>query len=334
MVGSLSIIAWVLLDIFSIDVLTLTGEVDSGLPAWQLPWEFNRNLTTETYVGPFELAQEIGLGLVMIPLVSILQHLAIAKNYAGNKKMAASQEMIALGFCQFLGSFTGSPPVTAAFGRSAVNNASGVRTPLGGAIAGSIVILTIAYLCPFMAYIPTAALSAVLVSSMFSIFELSTPRKLWKEKKTELVPYSVTIIIGLLISVEMGLIVGTLVHMTLLVITTSSPDIKFQETETHLIVSFQTDLYFPAKDFIVGEINKKLQDSDTDSKILVFDMKLVKNVDYSAALGLSGVLKAHRSAVICCQSESVNSILNTVHGEILPLYNLQSVEQAIIETKC
>ena len=65
-VGSLSILAWVLLDIFSIDVLTLTGEVDSGLPAWQLPWEFNRNLTTETYVGPFELAQEFGLGLVMI----------------------------------------------------------------------------------------------------------------------------------------------------------------------------------------------------------------------------------------------------------------------------
>ena len=104
--------------------------MDSGLPAWQLPWEFNRNFTAETYSGPFELAQEFGLGLVMIPLVSILQHLAIAKNYAGNKKMAASQEMIALGFCQFVGSFTGSPAVTASFGRSAVNNLSGVRTPI------------------------------------------------------------------------------------------------------------------------------------------------------------------------------------------------------------
>ena len=41
MVGSLSILAWVLLDIFSIDVLTLKEEVDSGLPAWQLSWEFN-----------------------------------------------------------------------------------------------------------------------------------------------------------------------------------------------------------------------------------------------------------------------------------------------------
>ena len=337
MVGSLSIIAWVLLDIISIDVLTLTGEVDSGLPAWQLPWEFNRNLTTETYVGPFELAQEFGLGLVMIPLVSILQHLAIAKNYAGNKKMAASQEMIALGFCQFVGSFTGSPAVTASFGRSAVNNLSGVRTPFGGIITGSIIILTIAFLCPFMAYIPTAALSAVIVNSMIFTIEVSTPITLWKQRKVELVPYCLAFIIGLLVSVEMGLIVGTLVHMALLVYTTSSPEIKFQETATHLIVSFDSDLYFPAKDFIVREVNQKLQGLETQ-KVLVLDMSLVQSVDYSAALGLSGVIKSYGnkcgSVAICCKSNSVIDVLNSIHGDKVPLHTLHTLDQAIIETKC
>ena len=29
--------------------------------------------------GPLELAQQFGVGLVMIPLVAVLQHLAIAK---------------------------------------------------------------------------------------------------------------------------------------------------------------------------------------------------------------------------------------------------------------
>ena len=43
----MSIIAWILVDVANIDVLTLTGEVDSGLPAWQLPWLFNRNFTSE-----------------------------------------------------------------------------------------------------------------------------------------------------------------------------------------------------------------------------------------------------------------------------------------------
>ena len=85
---TMSIIAWILLDIYKIEVLTLTGTVDSGLPAWQLPWEFNRNttasfnLTEGSYNGPFELAEEFGLGLVMIPLVSMMQHLAITKHQA------------------------------------------------------------------------------------------------------------------------------------------------------------------------------------------------------------------------------------------------------------
>ena len=114
-----SILAWLLVSL-GIDLFSLTGEVDQGLPAWQLPWQFNRNTTTndtEEVEGPVQLAGELGVGLLMLPLVSILQHLAIAKHYAGQNTMAASQEMLALGVSQMVGSFTGSIAVTASFGR-------------------------------------------------------------------------------------------------------------------------------------------------------------------------------------------------------------------------
>ena len=116
-----SILAWLLVSL-GIDLFSLTGEVDQGLPAWQLPWQFNRNRTTNNGTtvemeGPVELAGELGVGLLMLPLVSILQHLAIAKHYAGQNTMAASQEMLALGVSQMVGSFTGSIAVTASFGR-------------------------------------------------------------------------------------------------------------------------------------------------------------------------------------------------------------------------
>ena len=113
-----SILAWLLVSL-GIDLFSLTGEVDQGLPAWQLPWQFNRNTTnsTEEAEGPVQLAGELGVGLLMLPLVSILQHLAIAKHYAGQNTMAASQEMLALGVSQMVGSFTGSIAVTASFGR-------------------------------------------------------------------------------------------------------------------------------------------------------------------------------------------------------------------------
>ena len=181
-----SLVAWLMVDVAGIDVLNLTGEVDQGLPAWQLPWEFNRNATingTSEPEGPVELASELGIGLLMLPMVSILQHLAIAKHYAGNRKMAASQEMIALGFCQFVGSFTGSMAITASFGRSAVNATSGVRTPFGGVFTGIIIILACAFLSPYLAFIPTSALSAVIIFAMFYTIDYNIGRALWKAKK-------------------------------------------------------------------------------------------------------------------------------------------------------
>ena len=57
---------------------------------------------------------------------------------AASRPVAASQEMVALGCCQTLGSFVGSMPVTASFGRSAVNAASGARTTFGGIVTGEL----------------------------------------------------------------------------------------------------------------------------------------------------------------------------------------------------
>jgi len=47
----------------------------------------------------------------------------------------ASQEMVALGAANLFGSFFQSMPVSASFGRTAVNAASGVRTTLGGLVS-------------------------------------------------------------------------------------------------------------------------------------------------------------------------------------------------------
>jgi hypothetical protein len=80
-------------------------QVEAGLPCFQLPWHFGLNSTQSTTLphpaanstanatadatadsslSPLEIVQELGMGIVMMPLVSILQHLAIAKHYAGN----------------------------------------------------------------------------------------------------------------------------------------------------------------------------------------------------------------------------------------------------------
>lgn len=63
---------------------------------------------------------------------------------ARGESLDATQEMLTLGLCNVAGSFFHSMPVTGSFSRSAVNDASGVRTPLGGIYTGNHGISTIA----------------------------------------------------------------------------------------------------------------------------------------------------------------------------------------------
>jgi sodium-independent sulfate anion transporter 11 len=73
----------------------------------------------------------------------------------------ATQEMITLGFCNIVGSFLLSMPISGSFTRSAVNNASGVRTPFGGLYTGRV--------CHF-----TVVMFHVLIKSKMSILFLSS----------------------------------------------------------------------------------------------------------------------------------------------------------------
>lgn len=66
---------------------------------------------------------------------------------ANGKAVDASQELFALGFSNVLSSFVRSFPLAGSFSRTAVNNGSGVNTPLGGLMTGKEIELRTFRLC-------------------------------------------------------------------------------------------------------------------------------------------------------------------------------------------
>lgn len=78
----------------------------------------------------------IGSAVFVAPLVAVLESVAIARSVAKGQRVDASQEMIAIGASNLIGSFVSSFPVTGSFSRTAVNSASGVSTALGGVYTG------------------------------------------------------------------------------------------------------------------------------------------------------------------------------------------------------
>lgn len=97
--------------------------------------------------------------------------------------MDASQEMFALGVCNIAASFVQSMPITGSFSRTAVNCASGVRTAMGGLYTGVLVLLCLAFLMPYTAFIPKASLAAVIITAVIFSVEHHIVKPVWDSKR-------------------------------------------------------------------------------------------------------------------------------------------------------
>lgn len=117
----------------------LTGRVRSGLPPIGLP-AMHTTISaagingTDSVVIDMSLTgmlSELGPSIALVPIIAVLGNAAIAKAFGG-AGINATKEIGALSLCNIIGSFVSSFPVTGSFSRSAVNHATGVKTPIGG----------------------------------------------------------------------------------------------------------------------------------------------------------------------------------------------------------
>lgn len=122
-------------------------------------------------------------------LAATIEHLAIAKGFARKNGYVIdpAQELVYLGVTNFFNSFFSSMAVGGAMSRTAVNSATGVKSPAYGIIAGGVVVLSIFELSPALFWIPKATLAAIIVTAVWSI--LSPPKVFAHYWKTSLVDF-------------------------------------------------------------------------------------------------------------------------------------------------
>ncbi|CAG5136681.1 unnamed protein product, partial [Candidula unifasciata] len=162
------------------DAIGLTGDIKPGLPSFQPPkFEIQDGNNT---ISSSEIFSKIGPGLAIVPLISLVETMAIGKAFArvNNYKIDPTQEMVASGVTNMLASFVSSYPITGSFTRTALNSQTGVRTPLGGIFTGALVLLSLGVLTPWFSYIPKSALAAVIIAAVLQMVDCRIVLKLWK----------------------------------------------------------------------------------------------------------------------------------------------------------
>nr|CAD7462327.1 unnamed protein product [Timema tahoe] len=165
-----------------VEPFLLTGYVKPGLPPFQPP-PFMATVGNTTY-SFLDMTSSLGSALFVVPLLAILEDVALAKVFSDGRAIDATQEMLAIGACNILSSFVSSMPVSGALSRGAVNHASGVATTFGGIYTGILVILSLYLFTPYFAYIPKASLAAVIVAAVVFMVEFHVVKPMWRTKIT------------------------------------------------------------------------------------------------------------------------------------------------------
>ncbi|XP_064006819.1 sodium-independent sulfate anion transporter isoform X1 [Pogoniulus pusillus] len=291
--------------------LTLTGSIPQGLPPFQLP---HFSMATPNGTIPFQtMVEDMGVGLAVVPLMGLLETVAIAKAFASQNdyRIDPNQELLAMGFANILGSFVSSYPITGSFGRTAVNAQSGVCTPAGGLITGTLVLLSLAYLTSLFYYIPKAALAAVIISAMVPMFDAGIFRRLWRVKRLDLVPLCVTFLLCFW-EVQYGIVAGVLVSGILLLYSIARPAVKVSEGDV-LLVQPGSSLHFPAIECLRDTVCSYALTAASPPRSIILDCCHISSIDYTVVVGLRELLQElHKhglSLAFCSLQEPVLQVL-------------------------
>ncbi|VVC90078.1 unnamed protein product, partial [Leptidea sinapis] len=266
----------------------LTGTVKPGLPEFSPP-PFSATVGNHTYTFT-EMTSTLGSAIFVVPLLSILENIALAKVFSEGKYVDATQEMVALGVCNIVSSVVDSMPVSGALSRGAVNHASGVATPAGGIYTGVLVLLALQYFTPYFYYIPKASLAAVIIAAVVFMMELHVFKPIWRTKKLDIIPAVVTFATCLLVRLELGIVCGIAVNLLFLLYASARPSVRVTRAVSsdgvpYVLATVDRALSFPSAEYVRRAIRKAPADAP-----LVLDAHHVQGADFTAAKGIKSLI--------------------------------------------
>ncbi|XP_056303840.1 sodium-independent sulfate anion transporter [Danio aesculapii] len=268
---------------------SLTGKTAKGLPPFRAP-PLSETIANGTVITFSDIAKDLGGGLAVIPLMGVLESIAIAKAFGSknNYRIDANQELFAIGLTNIMGSFVSAYPVTGSFGRTAVNSQTGVCSPAGGIVTSVIVLLSLAFLMPLFFYIPKASLAAVIICAVSPMVDFRVPLHIWRVKRLDLLPFLVTFLLSFW-EVQYGIVGGVLVSGFMLLYITARPKVKVSDHGV-IVLEFESGLNFPSTEHLSRLVYKHALHA-SPPRSLVLDCSQISSIDFTVIHELTDLLK-------------------------------------------
>ncbi|VVC45752.1 SLC26A/SulP transporter domain,STAS domain [Cinara cedri] len=264
----------------------VVGKIPSGLPNFNFPKFRITDDEGRVDIGFFEIVSELGFGIIVLPLIALVENISICKTFANGKPIDATQEFLAIGLCNIGNSFFHAYPGTGSFSRSAVCSASGVRTTLEGLYAGILVIISLMFCTPYMSYIPKTTLAAIIIGAVIFMVEVRMVKPIYRSKKSDLVSGLGTFFACLLLPIEKGILIGIGLSLMSIIYHSARPKLSIKINTTpsgrnnYLMITPDRCILFPSVEHVRNII---IQNSFKHNLPVVIDCSHIYGADFTAA---------------------------------------------------
>lgn len=186
------------------------GQFPDTLPIFLIP-EIPLNLETLAIIFPYSIT------LATVGLLETMMTSTVINEVTGTEG-DRHQECRGQGLANIVSGFMGGMAGCAMIGQSIINVSSGARTRLSTLVAGVFLLCLVVFLKDWLAYIPMAALVAIMIMVAFTTFNWDSVRNFKKHpKQSNIVMLAVVIIVLATHNLALGVFVGVLLSALFLV---------------------------------------------------------------------------------------------------------------------
>jgi SulP family sulfate permease len=288
----------------------LLGDVPQGLPAIGLPQVYWSDLNA---LLPLAFA---------CFLLAAVETAAIGRMFATKHggRLDANQEFLAIAASNLAAGLGRGFPVSGGMSQSLVNEGSGARTPLSGAIAAFFILFVILFLSDQLSALPQPVLAAVVLMAVAGLFQPKALHHLWRASRPEFIVAMATLVAVLGSGLLRGVMIGSIISLVQLLHRTSQPHVallgripgtrRFSDMERHpdneaiphtLIVRPEASLIYFNIDHICDTILTRVRARSDDLELVILDLSAAPYVDLQSAHALAGMADGFRTLGIRLQ---------------------------------
>jgi len=307
---------------------TVHGVTVSGIPRVPplpgLPWG-----NAAISFADFRELMSAAVAIALLGAIESLLSATIADGMTGTKH-DPDAELFALGVGNIVAPFFGGIPATGALARTATNIRSGARSPVSGVVHSAVVLLSVLALAPLVAYVPMAALAALLLRVAWNMAEarnfVGIARVAPKSDVVVLVVcYLLTVVVDMVVAVSVGVVLAAFLFIRRMAeLTKSHFDLDGVSEDGEglalpdgiVLYEINGPLFFGAAQSAMNSLEAS---ASSPFKVLVLHLGRVSVIDATglAALenAIAGVLRRKKSVVIAGPLPEPKSIFDKARLE-------------------